>query len=78
MDRDHLVDEVSRIKHRNSNNPLDDELRLEQVLTFLGQTLQRERGGGQLADQLAVPLGQSNPPLLFPSRRLEAVTLGVH
>lgn len=41
MDRDHLVDEVSRIKHRNSNYPLDNELRLEKVLAFFRQTLQR-------------------------------------
>lgn len=29
VDRDHLVNEVSRIKHRNSYQPLDNELRLE-------------------------------------------------
>lgn len=42
MDRDHLVDEVSRIKHRDPNKPLDNELRLEQILAFLRQTLQKK------------------------------------
>lgn len=39
VDWDHLVNEVSRIKHRNPHQPLDYELRLEQILAFLGQTL---------------------------------------
>lgn len=43
MDRDHLVDEVSRIKHRDPNKPLDNELRLEQILAFLRQTLQKTK-----------------------------------
>lgn len=45
MDGDHLVDEVSRVKHGNPNKPLDDELRLEQILAFFRQTLQRQHEG---------------------------------
>lgn len=41
MDWDHLVNEVSRIKHRNSNQLLDNELWLEQILAFLRQTLKQ-------------------------------------
>lgn len=40
---DHLVDEVAGVKHRDAHQPLDDELRLEKVLTFLGQPLRRDR-----------------------------------
>lgn len=40
MDRDHLVNEVSRVKHRNPNEPLDDELRLKQILAFFRETLE--------------------------------------
>lgn len=39
--RNHLVNEVARIQHWNPNEPLNDELRLKEVLTFLVKTLHR-------------------------------------
>lgn len=42
VDRDHLVDVVPGVQHRDAHQPLDDELRLEEILTLLGQTLQKQ------------------------------------
>lgn len=54
VDRNHLVDEVARVEHRDAHQPLDDELRLEQILAFLRQALQRKHDSGSHGSFLAV------------------------
>lgn len=39
---DHLVHEVAGVEHRDAHQPLDDELRLEEILTLLRQPLRGE------------------------------------
>lgn len=54
VDRNHLVDEVARVEHRDPHQPLDDELRLEQILAFLRQALQSKHNSGSHGSFLVV------------------------
>lgn len=54
VDRNHLVDEVARVEHRDPHQPLDDELRLEQILAFLRQALQSKHDSGSHGSFLVV------------------------
>lgn len=55
VDRDHLVDVVAGVEHRDAHQPLDDELRLEEVLALLGETLRSKHTAGPAAGPASLP-----------------------